>query len=314
MIEPLKVERTPKIIVAIPCYNEAVTIERVVRTFMEELPEASIFVFDNNSTDASSHIAREAGATVLKVHKQGKGNVLQLAFDLFAEVKPDAVVIVDGDDTYDAGDVHKLISPVLSGNADMVVGNRMPSASAKSMLAHRQFGNRLIVNSINFMFGTKYRDILSGYRVFSRRFIETVPLLTPGFETETEMTLQALEEGMIIEELPISYRKRPEDSQSKLNAFSDGYRIMLTAAMLLRDHNPLRLFGLFSVVLFGIAIILLIYALTGLKEQGQPYMITLFIGIFLLMPLSALSFSLGLILNAVNTRFRQLKQIYQRNQ
>jgi glycosyltransferase involved in cell wall biosynthesis len=313
MFEQVNMEEGRKIVVAIPCYNEAVTIERVIRSFRESLPTASVYVFDNNSTDESAQIAANAGAAVVKVRKQGKGNVLQQAFDFFAEDKVDAVVVVDGDDTYDARDVHRLLTPVLTGEADMVVGNRMPGASNDSMRALRQLGNWLIVNSINIMFGTKYHDILSGYRVFSRRFVETVPLLTPGFETETEMTLQALEEGMVIEELPISYRNRPEDSHSKLNAFGDGYRIMLTAAMLLRDHNPLRLFGLVSILLLGTAFILLIAAVASFREQGEVNMILLFIGILLLMPLSALSFSLGLILNAVNTRFRQLKQIFQRN-
>jgi len=163
------------------------------------------------------------------------------------------------------------------------------------------------------MFGTKYRDILSGYRIFSRRFVKTVPLLTPGFETETEMTLQALEEGMIIEEMPISYRSRPADSHSKLNAVRDGYRIMMTAAILLRDHYPLRLFGLVSFVLFIVVLVLL--GLLSLTAQNilQLNTLSLIAGIALLMLLSALAFSLGLILNAVNTRFRQLKQILQRN-
>jgi glycosyltransferase involved in cell wall biosynthesis len=304
---------TYKIAVAIPCYNEAITIEQVIKGFKDVLPGVQIHVFDNNSTDQSHKLARDAGAIVHKVRRQGKGNVLQQAFEFFAIEKPDAVVIVDGDDTYDPADVHKLLFPVLSGEADMVVGNRMPAASTESMLAHRQFGNLLIVRGINLMFGTKYHDILSGYRVFSKRFIETVPLLTPGFETETEMTLQALEEGMIVEEMPIAYRKRPQDSHSKLNAFSDGYRIMLTAAMLLRDHNPLRLFGLVSLLLFSGAIVLLIIALTGLSDQGWITSVIVLTSILLLLLLSALSFSLGLILNAVNTRFRQLKQIFQRN-
>ncbi len=312
MVGEVKEIEGKKVFVAIPCYNEAVTIRKVIQDFREVLPKASIYVFDNNSIDDSFQIAMEAGAIVQKVRKQGKGHVLQQAFFLFSDEEVDAVVVVDGDDTYDARDLKILLSPVLSGDADMVVGNRMSIASNESMLAHRQFGNWLIVNSINLMFGTKYHDILSGYRVFSRRFIETVPLLTPGFETETEMTLQALEEGMIIEELPITYRSRPHDSHSKLNSLSDGYRIMLTAVMLLRDHNPLRLFGLVSVLFFIFTIVLILFVLVGFRDLGQVNTIALSICILLLMLLSAFSFSLGLILNAVNTRFRQLKQVIQR--
>ena len=301
-----------KIFVAIPCYNEAITIGKVVQDFLKVLPSASIHVFDNNSTDDSSIIAARAGAQVHIVRKQGKGYVLQHVFEMFAKDEVDAVVIVDGDDTYEAADAPILLRPILSGEADMVVGNRMSSASNKSMVAHRQIGNRLIVNFINLMFGTKFRDVLSGYRVFSPRFVQTVPLLTPGFETETEMTLQALEEGMIVLELPITYRSRPEDSHSKLNALSDGYRIMLTAAMLLRDHNPLRLFGLISFLFIFLASLISVFVLIGFENIDQIFLVALFLSIFILVILGAFSFGLGLILNAVNTRFHQLKQVTQR--
>ncbi len=303
-------DKMQTIAVAIPCYNEAITVEKVVNDFRAQLPDALIYVFDNNSMDDTAQIAQNAGAIVHKVRKQGKGNVLQAMFDI---IVADAIVLVDGDDTYFAEDIHRLLAPVLEGDVDMVVGNRLPSASDETMRKHRHLGNKLIVSSINLMFGTRYRDILSGYRVFSRRFVKTVPLLTPGFETETEMTLQALEEGMIIEELPISYRSRPVDSHSKLNAVRDGYRIMMTAAILLRDHYPLRLFGLVSFALFIVVLALL--GLLSLTNQNVLQMNTLplIAGIALLLLLSALAFALGLILNAVNTRFRQLKQILQRN-
>jgi glycosyltransferase involved in cell wall biosynthesis len=305
------VDHQPTIAVAVPCYNEAITIVKVITDFQKELPGAEIIVFDNNSTDGSGQLALEAGARVVRVRQQGKGHVLQAMFD---QVQADALVLVDGDDTYEAGDVHRLLSPVLSGEVDMVVGNRLPSATDENMLTHRHIGNRLIVWGINWMFGTYYQDILSGYRVFSRRFIQRVPLLTPGFETETEMTLQALEEGMIIEELPIAYRSRPAESFSKLNAFRDGYRIVLTAAILLRDHNPLRVFGLLALAFLAAALILLILALLSIQGVVHIQVILLLVMAALLVPLSALAFGLGLILNATNTRFRQLKQIFHRNQ
>lgn len=301
--------KSKMIAVAIPCYNEAVTIARVVQDFKAQLPGAEIYVFDNNSSDDSANLACEAGAVVLKVHQQGKGNVLQAIFD---GIVADAIVLVDGDDTYLAEDVHRLLAPVLNGGVDMVVGNRLQSATDQNMRRLHHIGNKLIVGAINLMFGTRYRDILSGYRVFSRRFVENVPLLTPGFETETEMTLQALQEGMIIEEMPISYRSRPEDSHSKLNSFRDGYRIMMTAAILLRDHYPLRIFGLAALIFLLAALTLLI--LLSLANRGilQLDNLMLLFGIGLLVPLSAMSFGLGLILNAVNTRFRQQKQLSQR--
>ncbi len=301
----------PTITVAVPCYNEAITIVKVIKDFQKELPGAEIVVFDNNSSDGSGQLARETGAQVIKVHHQGKGHVLQVMFD---QVKADALVLVDGDDTYEAGDVHRLLSPVLLGEADMVVGNRLQSATDENMRTHRHIGNRLIVWAINWMFGTQYQDILSGYRVFSRRFIQRVPLLTPGFETETEMTLQALEEGMVIEELPISYRSRPADSFSKLNAVRDGYRIILTAAILLRDHNPLRVFGLLALGFLLGTLFFLVLALLSIQGVVHVHVVLLLLLACLLLPMSALSFGLGLILNATNTRFRQLKQILHRNQ
>lgn len=305
------VDHHPAIVVAVPCYNEAITIAKVIRDFQKELPGAEIVVFDNNSSDNSGQLAQEAGARVVKVRYQGKGYVLQAMFD---QIEADALVLVDGDDTYDAAEVHRLLSPVLLGEADMVVGNRLPSATDENMRTHRHIGNRLIVWGINWMFGTQYQDILSGYRVFSRCFIQRVPLLTPGFETETEMTLQALEEGMIIEELPISYRSRPAESFSKLNALRDGYRIVLTAAILLRDHNPLRVFGLLALAFLVSALVSLVLALLSIQGVVHIHVVLLLVIAALLVPMSALAFGLGLILNATNTRFRQLKQILHRNQ
>jgi glycosyltransferase involved in cell wall biosynthesis len=302
-------KNSKKIAVVIPCYNEAVTIVQVVEGFRAQLPDAEIYVFDNNSTDDSVLLARQAGAIVHRVRNQGKGNVLQTALEV---VVADALVLVDGDDTYFPEDVHSLLEPVLSGGVDMVVGNRLASASDENMRRLHHLGNKLIVNSINLMFGTRYLDILSGYRVFSRRFVENVPLLTPGFETETEMTLQALEEGMNIIEMPISYRSRPADSHSKLNSFRDGYRIMMTAAILLRDHYPLRIFGLAaSISLFAAFVLWLLssFANRGILDLNTPMLL---LGIAVLILLGALSFGLGLILNAINTRFRQQKQLSQR--
>ena len=190
---------TSKIVVAIPCFNEAATIEKVVRDFRSVLQNAEICVFDNNSTDGSADLARSAGAEVIRVPQQGKGHVMRVIFDT---VVADALIVIDGDDTYFAADAPALLEPILRAEADMMVGDRLQTSTDHAMRRSHQWGNRLIVASINRMFGTSFRDILSGYRVFSRRFVKEVPLLMSGFETETEMTLQALEEGLVVVEVP----------------------------------------------------------------------------------------------------------------
>jgi glycosyltransferase involved in cell wall biosynthesis len=300
----------PHIIVAVPCYNEAVTIAKVVQDFRRVLPTCEVHVFDNNSADGSPELASKAGAIVHRVPQQGKGYVIQAIFD---SLSADAIVLVDGDDTYCAEDAPELLEPVLNMEADMVVGNRLPGVSEKSMIPLHQFGNRLIVNTINRMFNTNYSDILSGYRVFSRRFTQRVPLLTGGFEIETEMTLQALEEKLVVIEVPVEYRSRPEGSQSKLRSFHDGYRIMLTAAILLRDHRPLVVFGFLGIFcwLIGLAAGVLRFlnylTITSLSNSLLTGLLLLFV------PLGGIFLGIGLNLNAVNSRFREIKQIMQRN-
>jgi len=298
----------PSIVVAIPCYNEEKTIAKVIQDFKRILPEAQIYVFDNNSTDASVYLAQQAQVKLIKVRKQGKGHVLQAMFE---SISCDALVCVDGDDTYCAEDVTKLLSPILSGEADMVVGDRLKNANAQSIVQLHQIGNRLIVNTINYVFKTQFEDILSGYRVFSRHFQKNVPLITPGFEIETELTLQALEAGMVVEEIPVGYRKRPTDSVSKLRPFRDGLRIMFTAAMLLRDHYPLRLYGAISLGCFSVAVVAAILKIMpshgGIHETFLAGLILLFV------PMSAIALGMALILSAVNTRLKEMNQLNKRN-
>ena len=214
-----------RVTVAIPCFNEAPTIAKVVRDFRAALPDAGIVVFDNASTDESAKLAQEAGARVVREERRGKGNVMQT---VFRSVDSDVCVVVDGDDTYYAEDVHALIAPLIQEKADLVVGSRFEQESPDALTAIRHFGNRGITWTINFVHRTSFRDVLSGYRAMSRRFLESVPIDTSGFEIETEMTLRALENGMVIREVPIRYRERPEDSHSKLHPFADGFRILVT--------------------------------------------------------------------------------------
>ncbi|WP_203471509.1 glycosyltransferase [Dissulfurispira thermophila] len=301
---------TKKIAVAIPCYNEALTIAKVVSDFRRVLPNASIYVFDNNSNDGSAMLAKEAGAIVYHVRKQGKGNVMRAIFNT---ISADAVIVVDGDDTYEADDALILLKPVLNNEADMVVGNRLPNATNDSLRKLHQIGNRLIVASINRMFDTNYHDILSGYRVFSRRFIDSVPLLKPGFETETEITLQALENGLEVIEIPISYRSRPAGSQSKLRSFRDGFRIMLTAFVILRDHNPMRLFGFTSLLcFFTVFIAAFLRVMNYLNITELPSQILT--GVMLLfLPVGTIAFGIGIILSSINSRFKEIRYLITRN-
>ena len=297
------------IAIAVPCYNEVITIAKVVRDFRAVLPDAAIHVFDNNSTDGSAAAAAAAGAIVHGVCRQGKGHVMRAILDT---IQADALIVVDGDDTYLAEESLALLAPILRREADMVVGNRLHRVSAGSLRQLHHVGNRAIVVCINLMFHTAFRDILSGYRVFSRRFVESVPILTPGFETETELTLRALTEDLVITEIPISYRSRPAGSLSKLRSFHDGYRIMLTAVMLLRDLHPLRLFGSVSVLCSLVALIGLVLRL--LTYSGTPTLPPSVLAAIVLLfaPLGILTFGIGLILNAINTRYRETHQLLNR--
>jgi glycosyltransferase involved in cell wall biosynthesis len=300
----------PSIAVAIPCHNEASTIAKVVDDFRKALPESAVYVFDNASTDRSFELATDAGASVFRVASIGKGHVLHTIFD---ELKENVIVLVDGDDTYLAEEAPSLIQPILDGEADMVVGERLAAASDDNMKRMNQFGNRMIVGYINRLFGTRYRDILSGYRVFNRRFVENVPVLTTGFEVETEITLQALAEGLRVVEVPIHYRNRPEQSQSKLRPFADGYRIVLTAAILLRDHRPLRLFGSVAIAFWVLALVAGILRLRNFFGRGSLPDSILGGVVLLSIPTGLIALGIGLSLNAINTRFQEIKNFLRRS-
>lgn len=301
--------RNLTVAVAIPCYNEATTISKVISDFRATLPKAPIHVFDNNSTDESADLAIQAGATLHYVRKQGKGNVMRAILE---SINADALIIVDGDDTYDAQEAPALLEPILRGEVDMVVGDRLASGARDSLGRVHEFGNHLIVTCINFMFGSAFRDVLSGYRVLNRRVVDSVTLLTPGFETETELTLRALLSGVEIREIPISYQSRPAGSESKLRTFRDGYRIMMAASILLRDLYPLRLFGVASLIC--LIITLAAAALRVLHYFGIGTLPTsLLAGVVLLFaPLSLILLGIGLTLNVINTRFSEMNQILRR--
>jgi len=242
-----------KIAVIVPCYDEECTIGKVVGDFRRELPEAVIYVGDNNSTDRTARVAAEAGATVIPVYRQGKGAVARA---LFREVEADVYVMVDGDDTYPAAAVHKLIEPVRAGRADMAVGDRRAGGGYRN---HNQrpfhsFGNALVTRSINLLFRCRLNDIMSGYRACSRHFVRNLAIPSDGFELETGMTLHALEKRFTVAEIPIEYRDRPPDSFSKLRTFGDGFRVLREILWVYKDAKPLVFFTAMSALFLAVAL------------------------------------------------------------
>ena len=242
-----------KIAVLIPCYNEELTVSKTVQVFKKALPEADVYVYDNNSTDRTSELAKEAGAIVRKEPHQGKGNVVRT---MFREIDADTYVLVDGDDTYPAEEVHKLLEPVLDGSADMVIGDRLSNGTyySENKRAFHEFGNNLVRNLINRLFHGSIKDIMTGYRVFSRRFVKCMPIRSEGFQIETEMTVFSLIMRLNVVELPITYRDRPEGSFSKLNTYKNGWKVLVTLFDLYKNYRPFYFFFLIFVVLLIIGI------------------------------------------------------------
>ena len=244
-----------KIAVLIPCYNEELTIEKVIKDFRKELPDADIYVYDNNSKDKTSEIASANGAIVKHEYRQGKGNVVRT---MFRDIDADIYVMVDGDDTYPAEFVHKLIEPIKIGEADMTIGDRLSNGTyqEENKRHFHEFGNNLVKKSINVLFRTKLKDIMIGYRAFNKMFVKNMPVMTPKFEIETEMSLYALDKKYIIKEIPIVYRDRPDGSVSKLNTVSDGIKVVKTIVNMFKNYKPLQFFTLIAVILFIFGLII----------------------------------------------------------
>ncbi len=262
-----------KVAVLIPCYNEELTIKKVVSDFREQLKDADIYVYNNNSSDRTSKFAKEAGAIVINEYKQGKGNVVR---SMFRDVEADIYVLVDGDDTYPAAEVHKLIAAVTEKKADMAVGDRISNGTYRleNKRNFHKFGNDLVRATVNFIFRTKLKDIMSGYRVFNRDFVKNFPALSCGFEIETEMTFHALDKNYKIVELPIVYVDRKEGSQSKVNTLSDGIKVLFTIFNAFKNSKPLAFFSIIALILFGVALFIGVplfveYFKTGLVTRFQ---------------------------------------------
>ncbi len=269
-----------EIAVLIPCYNESKTIEKVVKDFKAALPEAVIYVYDNNSTDGTDEIARKAGAIVRYEYQQGKGNVIRR---MFREIDAKCYIMTDGDDTYPADEARKLCEPVLKRNADMVVGDRLSSSYfEENKRPFHNFGNSIVRASINRMFKSNIRDIMTGYRAFSYLFVKSFPVLSKGFEIETEMSIHAIDKNMQVENVIIQYRDRPEGSESKLNTFSDGFKVIMTIIKLYKNYKPFGFFTWIAVLLALVATAFLIpvlceYATTGLVMRFPTLIVCCFV-------------------------------------
>jgi glycosyltransferase involved in cell wall biosynthesis len=296
-------EMTMRIAVLVPCFNEEAAVATVVRDFRKALPKAEIFVYDNNSSDRTAAVAREAGAEVRSERRQGKGHVVRR---MFADIDADIYVLVDGDATYDAASAPRMIEALASDHLDMVVGLRIDKVQAAYRTGHRA-GNWMLTRFLSSVFGQAFTDILSGYRVFSRRFVKSFPVLSDGFEIETELAVHALELALPVAEIETPYYARPEGSFSKLNTWHDGFRILGTILKLYRSEKPLRFFAVIGVFLTLISIGLAIPIIITFVEQGiVPRLPTAVLSMGLMI-LAMLSLSSGMVLDTVTRGRREMK-------
>jgi glycosyltransferase involved in cell wall biosynthesis len=296
----------PRIAVLIPCYNEALTVEKVVRDFKEQLPTAQVFVYDNNSTDDTAARARAVGAVVVHEKRQGKGFVLQ---SMFMDIDADFYVLTDGDDTYPADKVHTLLAPLLNNRADVVIGTRLTEYEDKSFRRLHVLGNRLVIRCINLIFNANVRDVMSGYRAFTREFARCIPVVSKGFEIETELTIQALYRNMVLVEVPIRYGKRPTGSFSKLNTFRDGARVLLRIFHLFRAYRPLLFFSIFAGLFALAGLILGAVPITEYFRTGLvPHFPTAILAAALEI-VAMVTFVSGIVLDSINHHFKELSQL-----
>lgn len=295
------------IAVLIPCYNEAKTIAKVVRDYRAALPEADIYVYDNNSTDHTDDVAREAGAIVRYEYRQGKGNVIR---SMFREIDADCYLMIDGDDTYPAENAREMVNLVLERKVDMVVGDRLSATYyTENKRPFHNLGNRLVKGLVNTIFKGSVSDIMTGYRAFSYQFVKSFPVLSKGFEIETEMTIHALDKNLSVQSVQVEYRDRPADSPSKLNTYSDGMKVLRTIVRLYKEYRPMSFFGLLAALMALVSVILFIpifaeYLHTGLVPRFPTLIVCGVMG-----TMALLLWVCGLILDTVAKKHRQLFEI-----
>lgn len=296
-----------KIAVLIPCYNESQTIAKVVKDYKKVLPEADIYVYDNNSKDKTAEIAKKAGAIVKYEYRQGKGNVIR---SMFRQIDADCYLMIDGDDTYPSEHAMEMCDLILEGKADMVVGDRLSSTYfTENKRPFHNFGNRLVRFVINVLFNNKVKDIMTGYRAFSYEFVKTFPVLSKGFTVETEMTIHAVDKNFHLVEVPVNYRDRPEGSVSKLNTYKDGMRVLKTIATLFKEYKPASFFNIIALIFLitsGVLVypVLIEYFQTGLVPKFPSFIAA---GLFLVIAL--LLFVCGIILEVIVKKHRQLFEL-----
>lgn len=298
-----------QIAVLIPCYNEELTIKKVITDFKQYLPEANIYVYDNNSTDNTYNIALESGAILKKEYHQGKGNVVR---SMFRDIDADVYVLVDGDDTYPADIAPELIKYVLEDNYDMVIGDRLSNGTyfKENKRGFHNFGNYLVRKLINILFENNIKDIMTGYRVFSKRFVKTMPIMSDGFQIETEMTISSLVYKMNIKEVPIIYKDRPEGSVSKLNTFSDGIKVLITLFDLFKNYRPLLFFSIISLIfiilglIIGIPVIYEFILTSYITKVPSAILATGF------MLIALVFFAIGIILDYLKNQTQLLYHMY----
>ncbi len=295
-----------EIAVLIPCYNEEQTVQKVVRDYQEAFPEAVIYVYDNNSTDRTAELAKEAGAVVRHEYAQGKGNVIR---SMFREIDADCYIMTDGDDTYPP--VPDMAEMILNGQAHMVIGDRLSSTYfSENKRPFHNSGNRVVRSLINHLFDIHVKDIMTGSRAFSYEFVKTFPVLSKGFEIETEMTIHGAANNLLMKEIPIEYRDRPDGSESKLNTYSDGIKVLRTIARLFKEYKPMEFFGILSLVFFAISVILFVPIFTEYFRTGLvPRFPTLIAAGFLLI-VSLLLLISGIILEVIVKKNRQIFELF----
>lgn len=292
-----------RIAVLIPCYNESKTIEKVVNDFKRVLSEAVIYVYDNNSTDDTDEIARRAGAIVRYEYQQGKGNVIRR---MFSEIDAECYLMVDGDDTYPAESAPKMVDKILRDRADMIVGDRLSSTYfEENKRPFHNFGNSIVRWSINLLFKNDIKDIMTGYRAFSYRFVKTFPVLSKGFEIETEMSIHSVDKNMLVENVVVDYRDRPEGSESKLNTYSDGIKVIFTILRMFKTYRPAGFFGIIAALLAVISIAFFISVLVAYYHTGLVLQFPTLIVCGFVMIAALLSFFAGQILETIHQKYRQ---------
>ena len=298
-----------KIAILIPCYNEEQTIGKVIRDFRNELPYADIYVYDNNSKDNTAEIAKKNEAIVVNEYRQGKGNVVR---SMFRDVEADIYIMVDGDDTYPAEFVKKLIEPILNGEADMVIGDRLSNGTytKENKRPFHDLGNNLMRGLIGTLFKNEINDIMTGYRAFNRYFVKTMPVLSDGFEIETEISIHALDKKFLLKEVPINYRDRPEGSESKLNTFKDGFKVIKELVLLFKNYKPFACFSMISILFLMLGLLVgmpVIFEFVKTQYVSKIPSAILAVGLIIV---SMLSLVCGVILDTIEKNNKMIYELY----